>query len=62
MDMDFVGAFELECGRMVEFSRIIVKQTCTGVVRILHGKSRVEWTWVSSRSRQVLYLCITNLN
>ena len=24
MDMDFVGTFELEYGRMVDFSRIIV--------------------------------------
>ena len=38
MDMDFVGAFELEYGRMVDFSRIIVlvciRTTCSYYVTI----------------------------
>ena len=28
MDMDFVCTFELEYGRMVDFSRIIISQEC----------------------------------
>ena len=35
MDMDFVGAFELEYGRMIDFSRIILSFTIhTQYIRI----------------------------
>ena len=51
MDMNFVGAFELEHGRMVDFSRIIIRNGADNLIILFLYNSMSKYKIINYKNR-----------